>query len=616
MASGPAGALGATATWVLAACSAAAFVLAFPPVSLWWLAPVSAACLAKAAIGARSLRGVLAAVATCWTAAWGALEWWIVEVSVAGFPALVAYLVAWSLAHALVLRIAARSALGRRLPLALLLPVTWVGVEFLRASVLFDGYPWYLLGHPLAEEPVLIQSADLLGVPLVSAAVAMVAGALVDLLGRRVATAKTRWSVAVATLVAIASLLGYGAHRLNETDELASARASGVAPGVAPGVAVDGEVRQGPLVLAIQTNLPQSNKIAWSPQRQVDDFDAFRRLTMQAFGAVLDEGRIPDIVAWPETMLPGFGLEPETIQTLVGGGWFPGALFAEGIADLVDALRRPMLVGSASFEGLRADGSRFAWDRHFNSAYALAPDGRRQRYDKVFLTPFGETMPYISAWPWLEQRLLDIGASGMRFDLEVGESLAPLRLESPSGAWAVATPICFEDTVSAVCRRMVFGPVPADGTGGSAAPGAWGKRADLFVNLSNDGWFGTSDAGRMQHAQIARFRCVECRVPMVRCVNTGLSVAIDSAGRLRGAAVGEGYGQARTEGWLATPVILDPRVPVYAHLGDALGWCAAAATGLLLLLPGRRPSAGGPRLASESRVAMQPARRRNTEPLP
>ena len=60
-----------------------------------------------------------------------------------------------------------------------------------------------------------------------------------------------------------------------------------------------------------------------------------------------------------------------------------------------------------------------------------------------------------------------------------------------------------------------------------------GKRADLFVNISNDGWFGDSKADRILHAQSGRFRCIENRLPMVRCVNTGASVHVDSCGRLR-----------------------------------------------------------------------------------
>ena len=36
--------------------------------------------------------------------------------------------------------------------------------------------------------------------------------------------------------------------------------------------------------------------------------------------------------------------------------------------------------------------------------------GQAERVDKILLTPFGETMPYISRWKWLETQLLDLGA--------------------------------------------------------------------------------------------------------------------------------------------------------------------------------------------------------------
>lgn len=573
------------------ALAAVGFALAFPSPALWWLAPVSVGAFAFAAVGARSLWHLLPAVALCWAGAWSWLQWWILEVSTAGMPALVVYLVGWSVAHALVLR---RIDGAFEWPVALSLPLTWIGLETLRGVVLFDGYPWYLIGHPLAEVPLVIQSADLLGVPLVGWLVAALGGAGCDtLLRRRGGRSSGRRASQVAAAATIALLVAnaiYGLIRLDETDAL--------------GV----DAPDGPLVLAMQTNVPQSNKIGWAPSQQVRDFENFRRLTLQAFSAELDRGRVPDVVAWPETMVPGFGLEPATIQVLVEGNWFPGDAFASGLLDLAEALQRSMIVGSPSFEGFRAEAARFVWNRHHNSVYVLSPDGARQRYDKVFLTPFGETMPYISAFPWLERRLLDIGARGMRFDQSPGRVVAPMRISSPRGRWSVATPICFEDTVSWLCRKMAFvrssegdaEDVPASVLG--HARWGWRKRSDLFINLSNDGWFGDNDAGRMQHAQIARFRCVENRLPMVRSVNTGLSLVIDSAGRLRGAAVGEGYGDAREEGALAADVVLDPRIPVYAALGDLLGWTSLLATAGALgvaLLRGRRKT-------SEKSVASDP----------
>ena len=110
------------------------------------------------------------------------------------------------------------------------------------------------------------------------------------------------------------------------------------------------------------------------------------------------------------------------------------------------------------------------------------------------------------------------------------------------------------------------------------------KTADVLVNLSNDGWFGSSDAGRRRHVQMARFRCIENRVPMIRSVNTGLSLAVDSSGRLIGPMDVTGSGPAaalREPGWVLAELPLDHRSTVYGRIGDAWGWaCLLATAGL------------------------------------
>jgi apolipoprotein N-acyltransferase len=71
--------------------------------------------------------------------------------------------------------------------------------------------------------------------------------------------------------------------------------------------------------------------------------------------------------------------------------------------------------------------------------------------------------------------------------------------------------ICFEDTVAPLAAQSV-----RDG-------------ARWLVNQTNDGWFDPS-AQSEQHLAHAVFRCVENRVPMVRCCNTGVSGLIDAYG--------------------------------------------------------------------------------------
>jgi apolipoprotein N-acyltransferase len=55
--------------------------------------------------------------------------------------------------------------------------------------------------------------------------------------------------------------------------------------------------------------------------------------------------------------------------------------------------------------------------------------------------------------------------------------------------------------------------------------------AELFINISNDGWFGRSAAAE-QHLHMARVRAVENRRWMVRATNNGYTVSVDPYGRV------------------------------------------------------------------------------------
>ncbi len=411
---------------------------------------------------------------------------------------------------------------------------------------MFNGYPWYLLAHPLIEWPVLVQSADLLGTYWLCFLAAMFCGAVIDALAMYRAKA-LQPIAAVAVVFALLLHVGniaYGLWRIGQDALL-----------------------PGPSILVIQTNLPQDNKIGWPRERQLPDFNGFVSLTTQAHALASASDAKPDLIVWPETMVPGYGLEPETIEYQRENGYYPGDVYSATLSKLVATLGTPLLAGSPSYLGLRAVGDEWNWDRHYNSAYLVHRDPPYQRYDKHFLTPFGETMPYISAWPWLEQRLLALGAEGMRFNLDRNPDIKRLRLDWNDQTLRLATPICFEDTVAWLCRKMVY-------TNGA-------KTAEVLVNLSNDGWFGVSASGRRQHVQIARFRCVENRVPMVRAANTGLSVAIDSRGKLIG-QIGEGrYGAAQTQGTLLAELPLDSRSTLYGRLGDVWAWLCLLGTVVL-----------------------------------
>ena len=55
--------------------------------------------------------------------------------------------------------------------------------------------------------------------------------------------------------------------------------------------------------------------------------------------------------------------------------------------------------------------------------------------------------------------------------------------------------------------------------------------AQVFVNISNDGWFGDT-AAPVQHLNMARMRAVENHRWLLRDTNTGITAAIDPFGRV------------------------------------------------------------------------------------
>jgi apolipoprotein N-acyltransferase len=264
----------------------------------------------------------------------------------------------------------------------------------------------------------------------------------------------------------------------------------------------------------------------------------------------------------------------EIVFRLDSGDVRAGDELPRRVLDLQRSVAIPMLVGEEARTRMRLErvegGIALPFDQRFNSAYLLL-DGHvaAPRYDKIRLTPFGETMPYIRFWPWLQDRLLGLAATGMHFDLAAGRERAVFTIPGFTPIRAV-TPICFESTVASLCRSLVF-----DSQGR--------RRVDLIVNLTNDGWFGASLIGRLQHLQAARWRSLELGTPTLRAANTGVSAIIDARGRVVAWGVDGRPGAAFVDGVLSGQVALNPGSTPYARVGDLAGWVALAAGFLLVL---------------------------------
>lgn len=535
--------------------------LAFPPVGLWPLTLLSVTPLVWVAMRGReapSRTALWAAVGT--VPFWAGSHAWITGVSPVGYFPLVLYL---SFYPGLFIWIVARLLRSppRRLAVLPAIALLWVGLEVLRGEVVMHGYAWYLVAHPLIAWAPLASPAAWIGAYGVSLLVALIGvSALVALPAWRSYRAQAIWCFAVCVCVWGAAAIWSGPRVGERTARIA----------------------------AIQTNLPQTLRMEWPTDERIQDTRRFLAMTVEAGRAT----PTPDLIVWPETMYPGFYLDEESLEAVRAAGpqmkgfiEFNDAVF-DATLDIQQGIGRPLLIGTSVFEGLRFDGEYwFEHDHRFNSV-VLADRGMIQpeRYDKVRLTPFGEEMPYISAWPWLEQRLLAIGAEGMPFDLSAGAeySVFEISQEGHETPFRVVTPICFESTIASLCRRLVYG--------------SQGRRADVMVTVTNDGWFGWFDGGRAKHKLAGRWRCVELGTPMVRAANTGISAVIDHRGRVLSAGV-EGEAQtARVEGVLIGEVALPIGETRYGRRGwDVVAWIAGVWVAIAMALAiagGRRVQAG------------------------
>ncbi|MFG0260050.1 MAG: apolipoprotein N-acyltransferase [Phycisphaerales bacterium JB041] len=590
----------ARSSWV-AVCAASAVSslltwMAFPPLGWWVLAFVAPMPLLWAASRAAGVRGRarlgLAAAATVgMLPMWVWQQQWVFGVSALGAALLVLYLAMYAGAFVWL-----ASWVGSRLgwPVWVAGPVLWAGAEWFRGVVMFDGYPWLMAGHPLIEWPLLAGGGAVVGASGVSLLTLSVAGAVYGCVSSR-----GRWRVGAASGLAAVALvwvaLGSLPRGVSET-------------GREIGIAV------------VQTNVPQGDKQGWTPPQRMADLDRMLELTVMAS----EREPRPDLVVWPETMFPGAALDTDSIEeeraasliwsTGPDEAWpelryvvfagvdgidapepVPGPFSMRGrlvmpttvAPDSLLAWQRrlgvPFLIGAEGYDGLRLEvdpesgAVESAWDASFNSTY-LVRDGRMvgERYDKMHLTPFGEVMPYFSAWPWLERLSLrlGIGASGMTFSLDAGD--APVRhvVETAAGPVRVATPVCFEGVMPRVCRRLAY----ADGE----------RRADVLVQLTNEGWFGGFDAGRWQHLQIVRWRALELGTPVVRAANTGVSAVVDASGVVlrTGVEGSPAAGDARVDGVLAARVPLVEGKTVYASMGDVLGWAGLVGAGIVVVAAG------------------------------
>ncbi|MFC1782806.1 apolipoprotein N-acyltransferase [Planctomycetota bacterium] len=490
---------------------------------------------------------------------------WLAPVTLAGYIGLCFYLGWYFVLSGYILR---RIYQHREWSFTLVLPVVWVGQEYLRAWLL-TGFPWLFLGHSLHENIRLMQLCDTFGAYGLTFLVAMVNGLWCDLLLRPLVRSNNRGrgsrldaiSSILITACCIAAAVVYGQFRLNQGKSAIS---------------------KGRAIAVIQEAIPQYVKEAGESDEEI--FQKHLTLSEEALAAEVT----PELIVWPETMVPA----PLNDEFLNAGADF---LTEAGRSLLTKCLSYDNRLRELSGKGVNVLTGAITLtlppvdpSRRYNSAFLYLSDGQRfpKRYDKMHLVPFGEVVPFKESWPWLYGVLNSLTPYDYEYSLDAGDEptvfeIKPQEPNSTTLRFGVA--ICYEDVMPQVPRRL-------------AAAEKGKKRVDFLLNISNDGWFVTGGQGTplnpsaelLQHLVICKFRAVENRVGIVRAVNTGISAFIRPDGRVQegylAGTLPENHAQRQAvAGFLTDNVYLDRRISLYSIIGDSFAIACTVLTGFLFI---------------------------------
>ena len=393
------------------------------------------------------------------------------------------------------------------------IPFLWVAVELARTRV--TGFPWDLLGTAQVDNISLSRITTITGVYGISFEIMLVNVALA---ASFLVPRKKRNTLLLASLAAAVVLQ---AGRLVD----------------APAVAAD------KTALLVQENIPVDEN--WtrdafqSTVRELTDLSVKAQSSSSSgttSDATSDASRVtrrkPDLIVWPESPAPFFTADP---------------LFRVPISEMAQATQSWVVTGAIGSNPATRNAS--ASTEVFNSAALVSPSGEwTARYDKVHLVPFGEYLPFPKLFAFAGGLTKEVG------EFTPGESRTPLQ----AGSTALGTFICYESVFPDDVRQFA------------------NNGAQVFVNISNDGWYGDSGA-YAQHLNQTRMRAIENERWILSATDTGVTASIDPYGRTMARL------PRKERGALVAPYAITSVTTFYTRHGDWFAYlCAIISLGALL----------------------------------
>jgi apolipoprotein N-acyltransferase len=239
----------------------------------------------------------------------------------------------------------------------------------------------------------------------------------------------------------------------------------------------------------------------------------------------------PDFIVWPESPAPFFTNDP---------------LFRDPVSEMAQQAHAWVVTGAI---GSTTAGAGHA-SQLFNSAALVSPEGRwTTRYDKVHLVPFGEYLPFPSLFAFAGGLTKEVG------EFQAGTARAAL----DAGGEKLGVFICYESVFPDEVRQFA------------------NNGAEVFVNISNDAWYGDSGA-YAQHLNQTRMRAIENERWLLSATNTGVTASIDPYGRVVARL------PRKERAALNAPYALTSVTTFYTRHGDWFAFlCAIISAGALLM---------------------------------
>jgi apolipoprotein N-acyltransferase len=280
--------------------------------------------------------------------------------------------------------------------------------------------------------------------------------------------------------------------------------------------------------LLVQENIPVLDSADWTRQYFEDTLTDLIKLSLTS-----GTEQHPDLVVWPESPAPFYTGDP---------------LFQAALSQVATSAHSWVLAGGIG-SGTDASGPQTG-SQIYNSALLVSPGGKlAARYDKVHLVPFGEYVPFKEWLSFAGGLTKEVG------DFTRGHRRQPLL----AGDEKLGVFICYESIFPDEVRQFA------------------NNGAQVFVNISNDGWYGDSGA-YAQHLKQARMRAVENARWLLRTTNTGVTAVIDPAGRI------EQRVPRKVRIALPASYALENGTTFYTRHGDWLAYgCAIISAGAIFL---------------------------------